>query len=49
MRVDANYNGSILAKLHSLQVHTRFFLMIQMDMVVTLKNVQSPTNLPKSM
>jgi len=26
-------------KLHFLQVHTRFFEMIQMDMVVTLKNV----------
>jgi hypothetical protein len=26
-------------KLHSLQVHTRFFKMIQMNMVVTLKNV----------
>jgi hypothetical protein len=24
-------------KLHSLQVHTRFFKMIQMNMVVTLK------------
>ncbi len=26
-------------KLHFLQVYTRFFGMIQMDMVVTLKNV----------
>jgi hypothetical protein len=26
-------------KLHSLQVHTRFFKMIQIDMVVTLKNI----------
>jgi hypothetical protein len=26
-------------KLHFLQVHTRFFKMIQIDMVVTLKNV----------
>jgi hypothetical protein len=26
-------------KKHSLQVHTRFFEMIQMDMVVSLKNV----------
>jgi len=26
-------------KLHSLQVHARFFKMIQMDMVVTLKNI----------
>jgi hypothetical protein len=26
-------------KLHSLQVHTRFFKMIQMDMVVTFKNI----------
>jgi hypothetical protein len=26
-------------KLHSLQVHTRFFKMIQMDMVVTLNNI----------
>jgi hypothetical protein len=26
-------------KLHSLQVHTRFFKMIQMNMVVTEKNI----------
>jgi hypothetical protein len=26
-------------KLHSLQVHTRFFKMIQMDMVVILKHI----------
>jgi len=26
-------------KLHSLQIHARFFKMIQMDMVVTLKKI----------
>jgi hypothetical protein len=26
-------------KLHSLQVHIKFFKMIEMDMVVTLKNI----------
>jgi len=31
--------GQHWQKLHSLQVHTRFFKMIQMDIVVSLKNV----------
>jgi hypothetical protein len=35
--VDASYGGSIQTKItHSLQVHTIFLKMIQMDMVVTL-------------
>jgi hypothetical protein len=37
--VDVSYNGSISAKKYSLQVHTRFFFKIQMDIIITLKNV----------
>jgi hypothetical protein len=33
--VDAQSSGSFSTFLHSLQVHTRFFKVIQMDMVVT--------------
>ncbi len=57
--VDAQSSGSFSTFLHSLQVHTRFFKVIQMDMVVTflkkinyniwIIHVQSLINLPKSM